>query len=200
MKAAACLSLLPLLASASPVFNVGTVHNEAAPVISSVNAKEVPNSYIIKFKSHVKHEDTAAHHSWVQEIHSSNENERTELRKRSQFPITDDIFEGLKHTYNVAGSFLGYSGHFDEDVIELIRRHPDVSTVTCDRPRPDDNPRAPIAPPPSSLCLLLYPVHRTTSSLSRPRDALYASSRHTDELALDRVCREGLRGPHPEGR
>ncbi|GME28910.1 putative autophagic serine protease alp2 protein [Neofusicoccum parvum] len=132
MKAAACLSLLPVLASASPVFNTGSIHNEAAPVISSVNAKEVPNSYIIKFKKHVKHEDATAHHSWVQEIHSSNENERTELRKRSQFPLADEVFEGLKHTYNVAGGFLGYSGHFDEEVIEQIRRHPDVEYVERD--------------------------------------------------------------------
>lgn len=127
MKAAIGLSLLPVLATASPVLNTGSIHNDAAPVISSVNSKEVPNSYIIKFKSHVKHDDATAHHTWVQEIHSSSETERTELRKRSQFPIVDEVFEGLKHTYNVAGGFLGYSGHFDEDVIEQIRRHPDVS-------------------------------------------------------------------------
>ncbi|KAB2571270.1 putative autophagic serine protease alp2 protein [Lasiodiplodia theobromae] len=132
MKAAIGLSLLPVLATASPVLNTGSIHNDAAPVISSVNSKEVPNSYIIKFKSHVKHDDATAHHTWVQEIHSSSETERTELRKRSQFPIVDEVFEGLKHTYNVAGGFLGYSGHFDEDVIEQIRRHPDVEYVEKD--------------------------------------------------------------------
>lgn len=127
MKAAALLSLAAI-ASASPIFDIGTIHKDAAPILTTSNAKEVPNSYIIKFKSHVKHEHTAAHHSWVQSIHASSQNERNELRKRSQFPITTDIFEGLKHTYKIADSFLGYSGHFDEDVIEQIRRHPDVST------------------------------------------------------------------------
>jgi len=65
---------------------------------------------------------------WVQDIHLESENQRTELRKRGQFPLTTDIFEGIKHTYNIAGDFLGYSGHFDDSVIEKVRRHPDVSS------------------------------------------------------------------------
>ena len=123
----ACLSVLVALASASPVLNVGTIHNGAAPVLSSTNAKHVPNSYIIKFKDHVKLEDAAAHHAWVQDLHLSTESAKVELRKRSQIPFIDDVFEGLRHTYNIAGSFLGYSGHFDDSVIEQLRRHPDVS-------------------------------------------------------------------------
>ncbi|KAK8155210.1 peptidase S8/S53 domain-containing protein [Phyllosticta citrichinensis] len=132
MKAAAILTLLPLLAAASPVFNTGSIHNDAAPVISSVNAQEVPDSYIVVFKKHVKHADTSAHHAWVRDIHSASVNSKTELRKRSQFPIANDLFEGLKHTYNVAGGLLGYSGHFDEEVIEQIRRHPDVEYIEKD--------------------------------------------------------------------
>lgn len=133
MRSAVALALLPLLASASPVFNVGTIHNEAAPILSSANAKEVPNSYMIKFKKHVKHSDAKDHHDWVQSIHESSQKERIELRKRSQFPVTTDIFEGLKHTYNIAGSLLGYSGHFDDETIEQIRRHPDVSYLILPR-------------------------------------------------------------------
>ena len=69
----------------------------------------------------------AAHHSWVQDIHQQTLNTRTELKKRDQLPFSDAIFEGFKHTYNIAGAFLGYSGHFDDDTIEQVRRHPDVS-------------------------------------------------------------------------
>ena len=123
----ACLSILAALASASPVLNTGTIHNGAAPVLTSTNAKLIPNSYIIKFKDHVRREDAAAHHAWVQDLHLSAENTKLELRKRSQIPFIDDMFEGLRHTYNIAGSFLGYSGHFDDAVIEQLRRHPDVS-------------------------------------------------------------------------
>ena len=38
------------------------------------------------------------------------------------------MFEGMKHTYDIAGKVLGYSGHFDDEVMEQVRRHPDVST------------------------------------------------------------------------
>ena len=123
------LTLLPLLSaaiSASPLFRIGTVHSDAAPILSSASAKPIEDSYIVVFKDHVSHRDAAAHHGWVQNLHESSESSRAELRKRSQMPLLDSAFEGLKHTYNVAGSFLGYSGHFDEDVIEEIRRHPDV--------------------------------------------------------------------------
>ncbi|KAJ9192282.1 hypothetical protein DTO166G4_428 [Paecilomyces variotii] len=123
--------LLPLLAAASPVI-VDSIHNGAAPVLSSANAKEVPDSYIVVFKKHVTAEAAAAHHSWVQDIHSDVENQRMELRKRSQFPFQDEMFEGLKHTYNIAGQLMGYSGHFDDSVIEQVRRHPDVEYIERD--------------------------------------------------------------------
>lgn len=123
------LSLLPLLAAGSPIL-VDTIHNDAAPLISSSNAKEIPNSYMVVFKKHVTERDASAHHSWVQDVHLSRETTKQELRKRSQVPFSDDtIFEGLRHTYNIPGGFLGYAGHFDEDVIEMVRRHPDVSNT-----------------------------------------------------------------------
>jgi cerevisin len=120
---------LPLLAVAAPSFSTETIHGDAAPVLSSTSSEVVPDSYLVVFKKHVTESSAASHHSWVQDIHLSSENERAELRKRSQFPITTDIFQGIKHTYNIAGDFLGYSGHFDDSVIEQVRRHPDVSIL-----------------------------------------------------------------------
>ena len=120
--------LLPLIISASPTINSWTTHENGVPVTSSENSKIIPNSYIVVFKDHVGQTDASLHHSWVQDIHSGSENYRSELRKRSQIPFVDDVFEGLKHTYNIAGDLLGYSGHFDDNVIEQIRRHPDVGT------------------------------------------------------------------------
>jgi len=120
--------LLPLLASASPILNAPTIHNEAAPILSSVYSQEIPDSYMIVFKEHVKRGNAAAHHSWVHDLHLSSETTKTELRKRSQIPLIGPAFEGLKHTYDIGGLLLGYSGHFDEDVIEQIRRHPDVGS------------------------------------------------------------------------
>lgn len=43
-----------------------------------------------------------------------------------------DLFEGLRHTYNIAGGLRGYSGHFDREVIEQVRRHPDVAWIEKD--------------------------------------------------------------------
>lgn len=124
------MSLLPLLASAAPAsFSTETIHDNAAPVLASSNGQVVKGSYIVVFKKHVSADSASHHHKWVQDVHTESEVVRTELRKRSsssEFPITTEIFEGLKHTYNIAGDFLGYSGHFDDDVIEKVRRHPDV--------------------------------------------------------------------------
>ena len=124
MKGFLALSLLPLLASASPIISV---ENEAAPILSSTESQIIPDSYIIVFKEHVSRGGAASHHNWVQDLHLQTQNNKAELRKRSQFPISMDFFGGLKHTYDIAGALLGYSGHFDEDVIEQVRRHPDVS-------------------------------------------------------------------------
>ncbi|KAF9701092.1 hypothetical protein EKO04_001078 [Ascochyta lentis] len=125
-------AMLPALAAASPMLQVGTIHNDAAPILSSTQSKEIADNYMIVFKKHVKHEHTKDHHDWVQSIHTKAQTDRMELRKRSQFPVTTDVFEGLKHTYNIAGGILGYSGHFDEETIEAIRRHPDVDYIERD--------------------------------------------------------------------
>jgi cerevisin len=120
------LSVLPLLAAASPVL-IDTIHNDAAPILSSSNAEEIANSYMVIFKKHVTSNAAKAHHGWVQDVHLTTQNTRTELRKRG-LSFDDISYEGMKHTYDIGGKFLGYSGHFDDEVVEQVRRHPDVST------------------------------------------------------------------------
>lgn len=135
MRNVVITSLLPLLAAGSP-FLAETIHRDAAPIVSSVNAEDIPNSYMVVFKKHVTDKDANAHHSWVQEVHVDAQNQKMELRKRSQMSFQETFFEGLKHTYNIPGGLLGYSGHFDEDVIEMVRRHPDVSQSIPTSPFP----------------------------------------------------------------
>lgn len=120
------LSALPVLAYASPLL-IDTIHNDAAPILSSSNAEEIANSYMVIFKKHVSSNGAKAHHGWVQDVHLTSQNTRTELRKRG-LSFDDNMYDGLKHTYDIAGKFLGYSGHFDDEVVEQVRRHPDVST------------------------------------------------------------------------
>lgn len=121
------VALLAATVAASPVLNTEQIQQDVAPVFTASNAKHIPNSYIIKFKSHVSHKDAKAHHAWIQDFHINTESRKMELKKRSQFPLADQTFMGLKHTFNFAGNWLGYSGHFDESVIEQLKRHPDVS-------------------------------------------------------------------------
>ena len=103
MKAALVSLLLPLLVTASPVI-IDTIHNEAAPVLSSTQATEIPDSYIVVFKKDVSHASAASHHSWVHDQHIEIETAKRDLNKRSQYPMA--AFTWLRHTYNIAGGFL----------------------------------------------------------------------------------------------
>jgi cerevisin len=119
---------LAACAAAAPSVRFGTVDGDSAPILSSSNAEVVPNSYIIKFKKHVDENSASAHQTWVQELHT----ERADLKKRGQIPLVNDVFRGLQHTYRIGQDFLGYAGHFDEDTIEQVRRHPDVEYIERD--------------------------------------------------------------------
>ena len=127
MRGLLALSLLPLLAAASPMIGVESIHNDAAPVLSSSLSQEIPDSYIVVFKKDVSSSSAAGHHEWVQEKHHECAKAKRDLHKRSQTPI--QVFDGIRHTFDIAGGLVGYSGHFDEDVIEKVRRHPDVSYI-----------------------------------------------------------------------
>ncbi|KAF5714636.1 subtilisin-like serine protease [Fusarium mundagurra] len=129
MKSALTLSLAAVASASS--FSVGTVHDKAAPILSSIDAETIPDSYIIKFKDHVDHAAASDHHMWVQDTHKQGETERLELRKRS-IPFTDKTFSGLKHTFDIGDAFKGYAGHFDESMIEKVRNHPDVEFIERD--------------------------------------------------------------------
>lgn len=131
MRGIVALSLAAY-AAAAPTIGHTSVDADAAPILSSSNAEVIPNSYLIKFKKHVTETSAQDHHSWIQQIHASNEEERLELRKRGQFPLVDDVFRGLKHTYKIGEHFMGYSGHFDDSVIEQVRSHPDVEYIERD--------------------------------------------------------------------
>lgn len=115
---------LAACAAAAPKLSHESIHGEAAPILSSSNAEVIPNAYIIKFKKHVSESAASDHQMWIQDIHSLRKNEHLDLRKRG---LIDDVFRGLKHTYKIGQGFLGYSGHFDDETIEQVRRHPDVS-------------------------------------------------------------------------
>jgi cerevisin len=127
MRGALALSAAAAVHAAS--FSIETVHNQAAPVLSSIEADAIPDSYIVKFKDHVDEDAVTNHHSWIQNIHDEGEQQRLELRKRGLSDVAE-LFSGMKHTFSIGDAFKGYAGHFHESVIEQLRNHPDVSYLT----------------------------------------------------------------------
>jgi len=143
MKIALSAPFLALLSTitvtiASPIFDTTVVDKNAAPLLSSTSSAEheIPNNYIVVFKKHVDSKKASEHHSWVADIHKSSSRE---LKKRSQAPLVEEThgnswfdnveaLVGLKHTYDIPGGLQGYSGAFDDVVLNEIRRNPDVST------------------------------------------------------------------------
>lgn len=133
---------------ASPIFDTSVVNKDSAPLLSSTSAAEhqISNNYIVVFKKNVGDEVASAHHSWVTNIHEAS---ISSLRKRSQIPLMKhhgnpneaspldvDSLTGLKHTYKIPGGFTGYSGSFDDSVLEEIRKHSAVSSHPCSASSP----------------------------------------------------------------
>ena len=102
---------------------------EEAPLISALDAETIDHQYIVVFKDHVKAAQADEHHAWVKDLH------HTSLRKRDQvdFSTTNwDLITGLKHVYNDVLGFTGYSGAFSDDVVEQLRKSPDVDFIERD--------------------------------------------------------------------
>ena len=127
MKSFLLLTLAPLWAAASPLL-ANSNSNQPAPIVTSDNSETVPDSYMIVFQKDVSHDDALIHHNFVQDLHI--QVEKTKAKKRDLAQFVTSAFGGLKHTYHIPGRLLGYSGHFDEEVIEAVRRHPQV----CEAP------------------------------------------------------------------
>jgi len=139
-----------LLVGASPIFESTVINKGYAPVLSSTSASDhvIPNSYIVIFKKHVSEGVATQHHAWIQNVH---EESVLALKKRGGNGYASgggllegalnnvNVFSGLKHTYNIAGGMLGYSGHFDDSTLEQIRAHPDVSLIICRRPHGEND-------------------------------------------------------------
>ncbi|KAF9428980.1 serine protease [Podila epigama] len=98
---------------------------QLAPVISSVEAETIPDSYFVVFKSGVRASDNAA---WVQELHQTN------LKQSGchESVNSEQPFEGIKHVYDM-GEFQGLAGQFHPEVLNEIRKNPDVDYIERDQ-------------------------------------------------------------------
>ncbi|KAK3809168.1 MAG: serine protease 1 [Benniella sp.] len=121
------LSTVALLWTASSVVAIPScVHSEnLAPVISSVEADVIPDSYFVVFKNGARVHEQAA---WVRDLHHRD--------VMANGPLSNDLNDGevsgVKHVYDM-DAFQGLAGRFSPDVLEEIRRNPDVDYIERDQ-------------------------------------------------------------------
>lgn len=87
-----------------------------APVLTSMDAEAIPDSYIVVFKDGVQANE---HSAWVSNLHK---------RDLSANGMWDDFVSGVNHIFDM-GTFQGLSGRFRPDVLEEIRRNPNVDYI-----------------------------------------------------------------------
>ena len=107
------LPLLILLAGTCPLLGLAAPHAAAAQPPSSA----VKGKYLVALKPESSPARLRDHTSWAQSVHARN------LRKRQSSGETE---VGVERTFSFDG-FRAYSGSFDEETIEDIKRSQDVS-------------------------------------------------------------------------
>jgi len=107
-------------------FNIDDDNNVVAPLVSSENAQVIPDQYIIVLKSELDKNNIENHHHCV---HTAINNERRNLTKRG---FLDEFISGIRHVYDL-DDFKGYSGRFSNEILDEIRKRPEVAFVEKDQ-------------------------------------------------------------------
>lgn len=79
-------------------------------------AVDLSNKYIIVLKPDV---DTAEHLAEIERLHVNSQVKRSSL----------GLFDGVSEHFNVSDTFYGYAGHFDKDIAQHLKSHPDVDSI-----------------------------------------------------------------------
>ena len=111
-------SAVPVIAPAS--FAEGTV----APLVVPTGTEAVKGSYIIVLKDKLTPVQIQNHNEWINSVTAS------ASLKRGEF-LTNGGKEGIQHSFNLP-SLKGYSGKFDKQVIDAIRKSSEVAYVEED--------------------------------------------------------------------
>lgn len=115
--------LVATLANAKPL-SYQDADNTMAPLYISPEAEAIANSYIVVLKDHLGASEIKKHASWINSIASVN-------NKQNRHKINDWLSPhtaaaGIEHVYDTP-NLKGYSGKFDDYVLEAIRQSDDVS-------------------------------------------------------------------------
>ncbi|KAG0236750.1 serine protease [Actinomortierella wolfii] len=105
-----------VLATTAVAFPTWDREQHLAPVITSMDAEAIPDSYIVVFKEGVQ---ASEHSAWVSNLHK---------RDLSTNGMWDEFVSGINHVFDM-GSFQGLSGRFRPSVLEEIRKNPNVDYI-----------------------------------------------------------------------
>ena len=89
----------------------------------------IPNSYLVKLKDDTTESIATQHLEWLQQLHTTRSTKKKEIRRQSGRQAilnNEQDFNGLTYSYDLGDSFRGYAVYTSADVIDQIRRHPDV--------------------------------------------------------------------------
>lgn len=97
-------------------------NNNIAPLYISPEAEMIANSYIVILKDDLKSHEIKEHATWISSLaQKSNDN-----FKMSDWLNPHASMAGIEHVYDTP-NLKGYSGKFDDQVLEAIRQSDDVS-------------------------------------------------------------------------
>ncbi|KAF9897081.1 serine protease, partial [Lobosporangium transversale] len=114
------VAAIALTASSAVVAFPSFLYSERmAPVVSSIEAEVVPDSYIVVFKDGVRNLNEQA--TWIQDLHRRD----VALNGAWENSFDGSLESGVRHIYNM-DSFQGIAGRFRPEVIEYVRRHRDT--------------------------------------------------------------------------
>ncbi|KAF9351574.1 serine protease [Mortierella sp. AD094] len=122
----AIVAALLVVTSSSAASFQSILHTEVlAPVISAIDADLIPGSYFVVFKTGVHANDKI---SWFRDLHDR------DIAKNGVWSneFGNNIKSGVMHVYNI-GSFQGLAGRFRPEVLDEIRRNPDVNYIEQDQ-------------------------------------------------------------------
>ncbi|EFR04333.1 proteinase R [Nannizzia gypsea CBS 118893] len=106
---------IPLALAAASVINGAEILETRAGV------QTLADKYIVVMNDGMTDKDFDSHRSWVNRTH------RRRLVRRGAKAMT-----GMKHTYRFPTGMKGYSGHFDEQMINEIAKRADVKYIERD--------------------------------------------------------------------
>lgn len=115
--------LVATIASAKPL----SYQDNLAPLYISPETETIANSYIVVLKDHLSVNDIKEHAGWINSISSNHKNQY----KTSDWLNPHTTTAGIEHVYDTP-NLKGYSGKFDDRILQAIRESDDVAFVEHD--------------------------------------------------------------------